>query len=206
MNAHDDQSSREVMWKSGYKKTLLYHYLALLNRVRKLSWNAGFGANLATAIHTDVNVAAIRKGPLLMILSNEGSKSPPRKIFINTTFPAGTVLVNVLTGQSIGVKHSTPIAIVKGEPQIYLPHPLATQVCDEIIPPPLPTSFAARMLKRFFPANDHSRVTNWSNGVPVVTHDILKPPLIDVSAGEILQPSPESLSSPYSIFYRASQL
>ena len=203
MNAHDDQSSREVMWKSGYKKTALYHYLALLNRVRKLSWNMGFGSNLATAVHVDVNVAGIRKGPLLMILSNKGSKSAPRKISLHTTFPTGSILVNVLTCQSIAVKYSTNFTIIDGEPQVYLPHSLATQICAKIVPPPLPTNFAVKLFYRLFPPNTHSAVTSWSNGVPVVTHDILSPPSRDVTSGEVLRPPPKSSSSPYSIFWNS---
>lgn len=201
MNADDDQSAREVMWKSGYKITPLYQYIALLNRVRKLSWSAGFGSNLATAVGTNNKVAAIQKGPLLMVLSNEGSDSTPNRISVNTTFPTGTVLVNVLTGKSIAVKNSTYVTVMQGQPQIYVPYPLATKVCSNITPPP--TSFAAKIYRLCFPkANKFESSTTfwWSEGAPAITHDIVKPALVDVSAGKILQPSPASMSSPYSIF------
>jgi hypothetical protein len=201
MNADDDQSAREVMWKSGYQITPLCQYLGLLNRARKVGWNAGFASNLATAIYTDANIAAIRKGPLLMVLSNEGSESAPKKILIHTTFAFGSVLTNILTGHSIAIKHSTSITIIQGQPQLYLPYPLAAQVCSNIIPPP--TNYATQLLHRLcFSQATYSdnTITFWSNGLPVKRGSILKPNMLDVSSGQILKPSRASLSSPYSIF------
>jgi alpha-amylase len=193
------------MWKSRYMITPMYQYIALLNQVRKLSWNAGFGSNLTTALYTDLNIAATQKGPLVMILSNQGSESKPKKISIQTGFPTGSVLVDVITGQSIAVKHSTIITVVQGQPQIYLPHSLATQICSNIIPPPI--NPAVKFFHRFFfsKATTHeSTITSWSNGLPVNTNNILKPPLVDVSSGRILQPPTASFSSNYSIFNATS--
>jgi alpha-amylase len=204
MNASDDNSAREVMWKSGYKITTLYQYLAVLNRVRKVSWNVGFGSNLTTSIYAEPNFAVVQKGPLLMVLSNEGSESTPRKISIHTAFPTGSVLVNVLTGESIAVKHSTSMTIVQGQPQIYVPYQLASQVCSNIKPPPPPTNLAAKLFYRLFTPKTDSSISSWSNDLPVNTNNILQPSLQDVSSGQILPPPPASLSSPYSIFCATS--
>jgi len=200
MNTSDDQSAREVMWKSGYKITPLYRYISFLNRIRKLCWPVGFGSNLALPIHADVNTLAIRKGPLLMILSNQGSQSAPRKVSLHTTFPTGSILVNLLTGQSISVTNSNTITLVKGRPQMYLPYSLASQICEHVILPPQETNLAAKLFYRFFARTKVGDGRFWGNGVPVFREEILKESMVDVQGGEVLGPKRESLGSPYSIF------
>src|SRR6266536_2730608 len=130
------------------------------------------------------------------------------KISFHTKFATGTVVVDVLTGQSIKIKHSTRITIVEGQPQIYLPYTLAVDICPTIIAPPI--SNAMRffyMFNLFQPtkamSTDNS-TTSWSTGPPVNTRNILKPSMVESSTGEILQPSVASLSSKYSIFNSSS--
>jgi alpha-amylase len=200
----DDQDARQLMWKSGYKITPLYRFIALLNQVRKLSWDAGFGSNLTNVLYTDVNTAATKKGPLLMILSNQGSGSKPMKISFHTKFPTGTVVVDVITGQSITLKHSTKFTIVEGQPQIYLPYALAVKICPNIIAPPISNATRFFSMFNFGPFQKDTRTSNaitpWSIGPVVNTLNILKSSVVDFPGGEILRPSTASLSSKYSIF------
>jgi alpha-amylase len=198
----EDPHCREVMWTSGFKATPLYDHIAVLNRARKISWDAGFGTNLTTALHTNTNIAVTQKGPVLMVLSNEGSQTKPRTISIQSRFPPGTVLVDVLTNRSIVFKNSLRTTVSAGQPQIYIPLPLASQICARIIPPP--ESYKQALLSFFrFPSNklipsSHTH-TSWSSGIPTVTGDFLMP-TTPIQPGKILQPSPASASSKYSIF------
>ncbi|KAL3421233.1 alpha amylase [Phlyctema vagabunda] len=198
-----DPGARELMWKSGFKITPLYTFIAQLNKARKLAWPAGFSSNLTSSLWTDVNAAVTQKGPLLMVLSNQGAGSKSKKIVVQTKFANGTVLVDVLTGRSVSVKTATTFTIVEGQPQIYLPYQLATEICAHIIEPPMSPAVKFFAIFHFFPTAPkppRSDVKSWSNGVPANTTNILKPPMLDFSAGRILQPPPGSLDSPYSIF------
>ncbi|RDW76969.1 alpha-amylase [Coleophoma cylindrospora] len=201
-----DPGSRELMWTSEYKITPLYQFIALLNKIRKLSWNAGFGSNLTIALHTDVNIVVTQKGPLLMVLSNKGSHSKSRMIPVRTAFPNGTVLVNVLNGQSIIVKNTINITVVAGQPQLYLPLTLASHICSNILPPPQGSLSKFFSIFHFLTATKNpsgTSLTTWSSGARVNTKDILRPES-PLAPGRILQPPANARSSPYSIFYTSS--
>lgn len=199
----DDQDSRQLMWSSGYKKTKLYNFISHLNRARKVCWNAGFGTNLTIPLLTENSLAVTQKGPLLMVLSNQGSNSRSTRVSFGTYFPTGTVLVDIFTRQSLSVKPSTTVTILKGQPQIYLPYAIASKIVNNITPPPMSP---IDKLFSFFRSGSTARrdqgenITNWSTGAKVNKINILKPALLDVSSGTVLQPPPDSFKSPYSIF------
>ena len=198
----DEPGCRELMWTSGYKVTRLYQYIAVLNRIRKLSWNAGFSTNLTRALYTDTHIAVTQKGPLLMVLSNEGSHSKQRMVYAPTVFSTGTVLVDILTSQSVVVRPSVRIMVVAGQPHIYLPHSLASRICSNIIAPP--QSPITKFLSMFpFPYSKRapgSTQTSWSSGIPANTRNRMRSPTGGYSSGAILHPTPSSLNSEYSIF------
>jgi alpha-amylase len=191
------------MWSSGYQKTPMYNFIGLLNFARKVCWHAGFGTNLTIPLHTDNHIAVTQKGPLLMVLSNQGSNSQPTKISFGTYFPPGTVLVDILTSQSLTVRTSTTVTIIEGNPQVYVPYAIAAKIVQNIIPPPMsPIDKIFSFFRSGSTAwrDEGGEITSWSTGAHVNQREILKPALIDVSSGSVLQPAPESFGSPYSIF------
>ncbi|KAA8572840.1 hypothetical protein MFRU_003g00580 [Monilinia fructicola] len=200
-----DPGSRELMWTSNYNITPLYQYIARLNQIRKLSWDSGFGTHLTTRLYVDDNAAATQKGPLLMVLTNQGSQAKPRTIFVPTMFKIGTTLVDILTGESFTVKRSTKITIAAGEPRILLPLRLAENICENIIPPN--QSAISRLFTNMFSFTSHSKsaaeITNWPHGDSVSSGDIIlkeKDPVVGQAEAKILMPSVEQISSPWSVF------
>ncbi|CAD6439711.1 96b7a583-6d79-4ef9-9080-e154c19829f5 [Sclerotinia trifoliorum] len=200
-----DPGSRELMWTSNYNITPLYQYIARLNQIRKLSWDAGFGTHLTTRLYVDGNVAATQKGPLLMVLTNQGSKAKPKTVFVPTMFKNGTTIVDILTRESFTVKRTTKIIVTAGEPRIFLPLRLAEHICEDIIPPF--QSALSRLFSNIFSFMSSSKVadeiTTWPHGDAVSTEDILlaeKDPVAAQAEGKILMPSAEESSSPWSIF------
>ncbi|PQE16480.1 Acid alpha-amylase protein [Rutstroemia sp. NJR-2017a BBW] len=203
-----DPGSRELMWMSRYTTTPLYEYIALLNHVRRVSWDAGFGSHLAVVLDVDYNVVIIQKGPVLLVLSNQGSHSKPRSISGQTKFARGTVLVDVLTGQSVLVGRSAKITITAGQPRVFLPHKLATLICSDIAPPL--QSFIPRLFSLFnfmssSKSSSHEAERNfWPCGDAVNAQDIVLDDGDFASkkeqSGQILRPSPASIPSAYSIF------
>ncbi|CCG83318.1 putative Alpha-amylase [Taphrina deformans PYCC 5710] len=87
-----DPNNREAMWASGFKITTLYTYLAKLNRARSLAWSAGFGTNLTTGVYVDPSTSVTQKGPLLLVLSNQGSSAGNKTVSFPTQFASGTIL------------------------------------------------------------------------------------------------------------------
>lgn len=131
-----DPTNRQALWTSGFKITPLYNYLAYLNQARKLAWTAGFGTNLTTGLYVDGSSTVTQKGPLLLVLSNAGSGASNKTISFPTQFASGTILVNVLTCNSILVgKSTTSVTISAGAAQVYLPQGLAKQMCTNISAP-----------------------------------------------------------------------
>ncbi|KAM3068104.1 hypothetical protein ACMFMG_011153 [Clarireedia jacksonii] len=203
-----DPGSRELMWTSEYTITPLYEYIGLLNHVRRISWDAGFGSHLAMVLDVDSNVAIIQKGPVLLVLSNQGSDSKPRSISGQTKFSRGTVLVDVLTGQSVLVGRSAKITIMAGQPRIFLPLKLAAQLCPNITPPP--QSSLSRLLSLFsFMSSSRSSSHEierdfWPCGDPVNAQAIILNEdglvLKQEQSEQVLGPSPEAVPSAHSIF------
>ncbi|ESZ96048.1 glycoside hydrolase family 13 protein [Sclerotinia borealis F-4128] len=203
-----DPGSRELMWTSKYNITPLYQYIARLNQIRKLSWDSGFGTHLTTRLYVDDHIAATQKGPLLMVLTNQGSQAKPKKISVPTMFKKGTILVDILTGESFTVKRSIKVTIAAGEPRIFLPLRLAKEICENITPPT--QSLISRFFTNLFSFGSASQsqaaaeITSWPHGDPVSHGDIIlkeKDPVTDQTEAKILVPSVEQSSSPWSIFY-----
>ncbi|KAF5879587.1 putative glycoside hydrolase family 13 protein [Botrytis fragariae] len=170
-----DPGSRELMWTSNYNITPLYQYIARLNQIRKLGWDAGFGTHLTTKLYIEDNVAATQKGPVLMVLTNLGSQARSKNISIPTMFKNGTIIVDILTGESFRVKRSTNITIISGEPRIFLPLGLAENICDNILPPA--QSAISKLFSKMFGASSSSKtaaeITDWPYGESVNSADVI---------------------------------
>ncbi|KAI9646985.1 hypothetical protein NHQ30_004986 [Ciborinia camelliae] len=203
-----DPGSRELMWTSNYNITPLYQYIARLNQIRKLSWDSGFGTHLTTSLYVEDNVAVTQKGPLLMVLTNQGSQAKPKMISVHTMFKVGTILVDILTGESLTVKRSTKMTITAGEPRIFLPLRLAVNICENIILP------SHRVISRLIiniiscrsPSKSAAEITDWPHGDSVSSRDIIlkeKDPVAGHAGAKILMPDVEQSSSPWSIFHTA---
>ncbi|KAM0195311.1 hypothetical protein ACHAPC_000503 [Botrytis cinerea] len=203
-----DPGSRELMWTSNYNITPLYQYIARLNQIRKLGWDVGFGTHLTTRLYVEDHVAVTQKGPVLMVLTNLGSQARSKTISTPTMFKNGTIIVDILTGESFRVKRSTNITIVSGEPRIFLPLGLAENICEQILPPA--QSAISKLLSRMFGASSSlktaAEITDWPYGEPVNSSDIIleeKDPVAEQAGAKTLMPSVQESSSPWSIFYTA---
>lgn len=203
-----DPGSRELMWTSNYNITPLYQYIARLNQIRKLGWDVGFGTHLTTRLYVEDHVAVTQKGPVLMVLTNLGSQARSKTISTPTMFKNGTIIVDILTGESFRVKRSTNITIVSGEPRIFLPLGLAENICEQILPPA--QSAISKLLSRIFGASSSlktaAEITDWPYGEPVNSSDIIleeKDPVAEQAGAKTLMPSVQESSSPWSIFYTA---
>ncbi|KAM0158926.1 hypothetical protein ACHAPG_003862 [Botrytis cinerea] len=203
-----DPGSRELMWTSNYNITPLYQYIARLNQIRKLGWDVGFGTHLTTRLYVEDHVAVTQKGPVLMVLTNLGSQARSKTISTPTMFKNGTIIVDILTGESFRVKRSTNITIVSGEPRIFLPLGLAENICEQILPPA--QSAISKLLSRMFGASSSlktaAEITDWPYGEPVNSSDIIleeKDPVAEHAGAKTLMPSVQESSSPWSIFYTA---
>ncbi|TEY77231.1 hypothetical protein BOTCAL_0057g00210 [Botryotinia calthae] len=203
-----DPGSRELMWTSNYNITPLYQYIARLNQIRKLGWDVGFGTHLTTSLYVEDNVAVTQKGPVLMVLTNLGSQARSKTISTPTMFKNGTIIVDILTGESFRVKRSTNITIVSGEPRIFLPLGLAENICEQILPPA--QSAISKLLSKIFGTSSSlktaAEITDWPYGEPVNSADIIleeKDPVAEQAGAQILMTSVQESSSPWSIFYTA---
>lgn len=161
----DDPYNREALWPSQYVNTTLYNYLALLNAARNLAWSAGFGSNLTTSLYADMTATVSQKGPLLLVLSNQGSTSAPRSLSFSTQFASGTVLANILTCTCITIgKSTTNTTIINGAPQVFLPLALAQQICPNIVAPTQTSSFMSKVTSLF---TSSSKAASKAAGRPV---------------------------------------
>lgn len=193
----DDPGCREAMWASEFKITRLYKFISQLNQVRKLCWAAGFGTNLSAPLYTDVNIIVVQKGPVLLVLSNQGANSHPRPVSFKPIFRNGTVLVNVLTSKVLVVKRTVQILVNAGRPHVYVPLKLAIQICGDI-PIPAP-GFWVKVWGQGWRKEGPNYV--WKTGVATHDRDILAPgKQVRNVCARVLGPTREQMEGPYSIF------
>ena len=128
-----DPSNREALWPSGYANTTQVQHIATLNTVR--DWlnssqathnGLTFNAAAAQILDHDDKAIAIRKGPLLSILTNRGS--PP----VNESFALSdsgwdkdTVLIDIFSCEHfiVGAANSFVVnyGVRGGRPVVTLP-------------------------------------------------------------------------------------
>ena len=146
----DDPENREALWSSSYKYTALSEFLRTLNKARRIAWSAGFGSNLSRGVALETTHMVTQKGPLLLGLTNTGCQVVNKSMSFPVQFPAGTIMVDVLTSQcAVVVKSTITISFVEGAPRVFLPLSLARQMCSNIAIPPPQTSIMQKFTSIF---------------------------------------------------------
>ncbi|TIA47190.1 alpha-amylase [Aureobasidium pullulans] len=124
LGGEDNPYNREALWLSGYDQNHeLYKLITLLNRVRKhaMREDSTFLTTRAKVVHKSVQTIAIEKGGLLLVLSNGGSQSAKYNRSIQSRFPVGARLTDILTCQTqmVGRNGSLDVTLEAGQPRVY---------------------------------------------------------------------------------------
>lgn len=124
LGGKDNPYNREALWLSGYDRNHeLYKLVTLLNRVRKhaMREHSTFLTTRAKVVHESVQTIAIEKGGLLLVLSNGGSQSAKYNRSIQSRFPVGARVTDILTCQTqmVGRNGSLDVTLDAGQPKIY---------------------------------------------------------------------------------------
>lgn len=122
----EDYLNREPMWPSGYKTdTDIYKLFTSLNLARSAAGNASsnFFATKASVVASSNNDLAIKKGPMLAVLSNRGSSGSGSLTVNNAGYSANEELFDVISCTSTKADGSGNVAatITNGAPQVFLP-------------------------------------------------------------------------------------
>ena len=129
-----DPYNREALWLSSYDQDHeLYRLITLLNKIRRkvINEDPDFLTTQAQVVHDSVQTVAIQKGKLLIVLSNAGSASAAYKRHIDSRFPAGSLLTDILTCQTQTVESngSLEIDVKAGQPRVYCAGQLVGDFC-----------------------------------------------------------------------------
>jgi alpha-amylase len=124
LGGEDNPYNREALWLSGYDQNHeLYKLITLLNRVRKhaMREDSAFLTTRAKVVHKSVQTIAIEKAGLLLVLSNGGSQSAKYNRSIQSRFPVGARLTDILTCQTqmVGRNGSLDVTLDAGQPKVY---------------------------------------------------------------------------------------
>ncbi|KIR63793.1 alpha-amylase [Cryptococcus bacillisporus CA1873] len=132
----NDPYNREAIWLFGYdESSATYNMIKSLNNARRIASSSPSFPVLLRPFQHGNHTIVISKAPLLSILNNYGSSSPPSHMTgVATAIPIyvppsqtgykGLVpVVNVLTGQiySTDPYGGLTITIVRGEPLVFIP-------------------------------------------------------------------------------------
>lgn len=125
----NDPHNREAIWLHGYSTAKpLYVMYSRLNHARQqaLQQFAPFRSTLLRANKLDPHTILIAKPPLVSILTNYGSRAPPRVYYLPaaaTTFAPRMAVIDVLTGQVFATDPMGGLAVtvISGEPRVFLP-------------------------------------------------------------------------------------
>lgn len=100
----EDPQNRGGLWWSGYNTTTpLYKYIAKLHRIRALvkENDADFFQTNHTVISTSASYIALERGPLMLVVSNVGAKTPDNGYAVpSSQFGEGTELMDLTSCQS----------------------------------------------------------------------------------------------------------
>lgn len=122
----EDYLNREPMWPSGYKTdTDIYKLFTSLNLARSAAGNASsdFFTTKASVVASSNNDLAIKKGPMLAVLTNRGSSGSGSLTVNNAGYSANEELFDVVSCTSTKADGSGNVAatITNGAPQVFLP-------------------------------------------------------------------------------------
>ncbi|KAL7421747.1 hypothetical protein Q5752_003518 [Cryptotrichosporon argae] len=123
-NGAADPYNRAALWPSNYTNTSTYNHIKRLNQIRQAVINNGTTFNGKTFLNSTSQIVAntttdvaIRKGPLLSVLTNRGSPSQAASFAVmNTGFSAEQTIIDLLTcnewttssGGAISISYSAP--------------------------------------------------------------------------------------------------
>jgi alpha-amylase len=136
----DDPYNREAIWNHGFSKTSAYYsFFKKLNLARRKAITAfpPYVKTLLKMYQLNAHSVAISKGPVLTVLSNVGSRAPPIALHITsdkTGYKPLMPVIDVLSGHVYATdpKGALTVAIVAGEPRVFLP--LAVYRSQGIVP------------------------------------------------------------------------
>lgn len=120
--------NREAIWLHGYTTTKpLYHMFKRLNHARRRA--LAFPSYLTTHLKWhkyDSHTVVLAKPPMVTILTNFGSASPPRVYYLSTattSYAPHMPVIDVLTGQVFATDPTGGLAVtvLSGEPRVFLP-------------------------------------------------------------------------------------
>ena len=129
MTGGEDPHNREATWNHGFSTTSPYFsFFKKLNHGRRKAITSypGYFKSLLKINLLNTHTVAISKAPFLSILSNVGSRSPPVVLHITsdkTGYKALMPVIDILSGHVYATdpKGSLTVAIVAGEPRVFLP-------------------------------------------------------------------------------------
>ena len=122
----NDPYNREAVWLSGYNTNApLYQLVKSLNKVRKaaIKDDVGYFIYRAWPMYTDTTTLAVRKGNMVIVLSNKGAQGDAYKQTLYEVYPAGTKVTEILSCETITAtsKGNIVVPMAKGEPRVYYP-------------------------------------------------------------------------------------
>jgi alpha-amylase len=129
-----DPYNREALWLSNFNTDAqLYKLITKLNTARKIAI-ADDGSYLASQnnpIYTDMTTIALRKGKMVTVLSNRGSRGASYTQYITSGYNAGTQVTELLTCSTLTSDSSghLKVPMYAGEPRIYYPSKNIGSVC-----------------------------------------------------------------------------
>lgn len=123
-----DPDNREALWPSGYNTNAeLYKHIALLHRIRDLASDIGGKAEYfawgAEAVGTSSQYLAMKRGPVLVVVSNVGEQGTTNGFSVPTSqFDSGDVVVDLLTctTATVGDGGAFESAANNGESRVWI--------------------------------------------------------------------------------------
>lgn len=130
----NDPYNREALWPSGYDQNHeLYRYIARLNQYRRkfMVGDTSFLSARVDVIFTDPHTLTVKRGNLLMTLSNRGSNGGNISTSVRSGYDSGSVAVDLSTCTTQVVKPGGMIDILtsNGRPSFYYPTSSTGTMC-----------------------------------------------------------------------------
>ncbi|KFY52584.1 hypothetical protein V496_08335 [Pseudogymnoascus sp. VKM F-4515 (FW-2607)] len=123
-----DPDNREALWPSGYNTDAeLYKHIALLHQIRDLASDIGGKADYfawgAEAVGTSSQYLAMKRGPVLVVVSNVGGQGTTEGFSVPASqFDSGDVVVDLLTctTATVGDGGAFESAANNGESRVWI--------------------------------------------------------------------------------------
>lgn len=130
----NDPYNREALWSSGYDQNHeLYRYIARLNQYRRkfMVGDPSFLSARLDVISADSHTLTVKRGNMLMTLSNRGSNSGNFSTFVRSGYDPGSIAIDLSTCTTQVVKPGGMINILigNGQPSFHYPSASAGTMC-----------------------------------------------------------------------------